>query len=113
MFASVRLTWFVVVIFVQVEQSQTQWLTANQDLSYELEKALYQNKLLQTEVANLKAQLAGKNQQSSAGAAVNSNKDATSDGSSGGSNSGAGAVVSAATATTVETPAVTQESDTG
>jgi hypothetical protein len=110
MFVSVRLTWFVVVIFVQVEQSQTLWLTANQDLSYELEKALYQNKLLQTEVANLKAQLAGKNQQSSAGAAANSKKDVTSDGS-GGCNSNTGVVVSAAT-TTVETPAVTQESDT-
>jgi hypothetical protein len=104
-------------IFVQVEQSQTLWLTANQDLSYELEKALYQNKLLQTEVANLKAQLAGTQKQQGcaswacASAAANSNKDATSDGSRG-SNSGAGVVVSAATATTVETPAVIQESDT-
>jgi hypothetical protein len=104
-------------IFVQVEQSQTLWLTANQDLSYELEKALYQNKLLQTEVANLKAQLAGTQKQQGcascacASAATNSNNDATCDGS-GGSNNGTGVVVSAATATTVETPAVTQESDT-
>lgn len=41
-----------------MEQSQTLWLTANQDLSYELEKALYQNKMLKTEVEQLQAQLA-------------------------------------------------------
>lgn len=41
----------------QVEQSQTQWLTANHDLSYELEKALYQNKLLKAEMARLKEQV--------------------------------------------------------
>jgi hypothetical protein len=40
-----------------VEQSQTQWLTANHDLSYELEKALYQNKLLKAEMARLKDQV--------------------------------------------------------
>lgn len=42
---------------MQVEQSQTLWLNANQDLSYELEKALYQNKQLKAEVARLKAEL--------------------------------------------------------
>lgn len=41
---------------MKVEQSQTQWLTANQDLSYELEKALYQNKCLKSEIAKLKEQ---------------------------------------------------------
>ena len=42
---------------LQVEQSQTQWLTTNQDLSYELEKALYQNKQMKSEIARLKEQL--------------------------------------------------------
>lgn len=42
---------------MQVEQSQTEWLTANHDLSYELEKALYQNKLLKAEMARLKEQV--------------------------------------------------------
>lgn len=41
----------------QVELSQTQWLTANQDLSYELEKALFQNKCLKAEMAKLREQL--------------------------------------------------------
>jgi hypothetical protein len=45
------------LLFQQVEQSQTQWLEANQDLSYELEKALYQNKLMKAEIAKLKEQL--------------------------------------------------------
>ena len=40
-----------------MEQSQTQWLNANQDLSYELEKALYQNKQLRAEVSSLRTQL--------------------------------------------------------
>ena len=34
------------------------WLTANQDLSYELEKALYQNKQLKAEIARLTGQQA-------------------------------------------------------
>ena len=41
----------------QVELSQTQWLTANQDLSYELEKALFQNKCLKSEISKLREQL--------------------------------------------------------
>lgn len=45
------------LIGMQVEQSQTEWLTANHDLSYELEKALYQNKLLKAEMARLKEQV--------------------------------------------------------
>ena len=46
-----------------MELSQTQWLEANQDLSYELEKALYQNKLMKSEIAKLKEQLQQAQQQ--------------------------------------------------
>ncbi len=41
----------------QVEISQTQWLTTNQELSYELEKALQQGKAQKSEILRLKEQL--------------------------------------------------------
>jgi hypothetical protein len=50
-----------------VEQSQTQWLSSNQGLSYELEKALFQNKQLKLEIAKLKLQVAQLQQKDNVG----------------------------------------------
>jgi hypothetical protein len=40
-------------MFAQVQESQLQWLTANQDLSQELEKALLINQILKNEIGRL------------------------------------------------------------
>jgi hypothetical protein len=47
--------------YLQVEISQTQWLTTNQELSYELDRALQQNKALKMEMTRLKEQMAQQN----------------------------------------------------
>lgn len=44
-------------LYDQVEGAQKQWLSTNQELSYELDKALYVNQLLCSEINRLKSLL--------------------------------------------------------